>query len=138
MTEYFNPWNEPYPEFGMNPGTATRDFVFAGGMAFDFSTMGRNPKADTVAAETRVAFDELRAVLEAAGASVKDIVKMTCYLSDDAYRPEFWAAYKEYFDEHTGGSGKYPSRVTYTVGIAGGCRVELDAIAVRPKGASDA
>lgn len=128
MPEYLNPWNLPYPDVGMNPGVATRDFVFAGGMAFDFETMARRADADSIAAETRLSLEELQAVLEAGGCTMRDIVKMTCYLGDDAYRPEFWTAYKEFL-----GEGPYPARVTYSVGIAGGCRVELDAIAVRPR-----
>ncbi|MBM0126184.1 RidA family protein [Pimelobacter simplex] len=128
MTEYLNPAGLPYPEYGMNPGTATRDWVFAGGMAFDFETMARRADAVTVAAETRLCLEEIDEILHAVGATRRDIVKMTCYLSDDSFRPEFWTAYKEFF-----GDGPYPSRVTYSVGIAGGCRVELDAIAVRPR-----
>ncbi|MDT0203045.1 RidA family protein [Nocardioides sp. AE5] len=128
MTEYLNPWNLPYPEFGMNPGVATKDFVFAGGMALDFDTITRRADADSVATETRMCLEEVQAILEAAGCTIKDIVKMTCYLSDNAHRQEFWTAYKDFM-----GDGPYPARVTYAVGIAGGCRVELDAIAVRPK-----
>lgn len=128
MIEYLNPWNHNYPSVGMNPGTATKDWVFAGGMAFDFDTMKRSDKAVTIADETRMCLEEVKAILEAAGSTMKDLVKVTCYVSDDAFRQEVWAAYTEFL-----GEGPYPSRVTYSVGIAGGCRVELDAIATRPK-----
>lgn len=124
---HLNPWNLPYPEFGMNPGVATRSFVFAGGMAFDFDTMSRRADADSVATETRMCLEEVQAILTEAGCTIRDVVRMTCYLSDDSYRQEFWKAYTEFF-----GDGPYPARGTFVVGIAGGCRVELDAIAVRP------
>lgn len=88
----------------MNPGVATRDFVFAGGMALDFDTITRRQDADTIASETRICLEEIQAILEAAGCTMKDIVKMTCYLSDDAYRQEFWTAYTEFL-----GTGPYPA-----------------------------
>lgn len=128
VPEYLNPWNLPYPRYGMTPGVATDDFVFAGGMALDLETVRRKPEADTIAAETKIALDEIRGLLEAAGSSLRDVVKTTCYLSDDSYRKEFWEAYTEVFSP-----GPFPARTTFVVGIAGDCRVEIDAIARRPK-----
>lgn len=129
MTEYLNPGDLSYPRFGMNPGVATRDYVFAGGMALDLETLARKDEADTIANETRVALREIEGVLAAGGCTLQDIVKTTCYLADDAYRKEFWEAYTEVF-----GPGPYPARTTLVVGIAGDCRVEIDAVALRPKG----
>lgn len=129
MPQYINPKDGLYPKFGMNPGVATRDFVFAGGMALDLDTLKRKSEADTVAAETRIALEEIRDILAEAGCTLNDVVKSTCYLSDDAYRQEFWTAYKEVF-----GEGPYPARTTLIAGIAGDCRVEIDVIARRPQG----
>ncbi|GEE01646.1 hypothetical protein nbrc107696_22480 [Gordonia spumicola] len=127
MTQYINPGDGLYPTFGMNPGVATRDFVFAGGMALDLTTLTRKAEADTIADETRIALEEIEAILAEAGCTLKDVVKSTCYLTDDSYRQEFWTAYKEKF-----GEGPYPARTTVAVGIAGDCRVEIDVIARRP------
>ncbi|MFA3877976.1 RidA family protein [Streptomyces sp. MMCC 100] len=128
MTEYLNPGDLPYPRYGMTPGVATKDLVFAGGMALDLDTLRRKKEADTVAEETRIALEEIRGILEAAGCGLRDIVKTTCYLSDDAYRKEFWKAYTEVF-----APGPFPARSTFVAGIAGDCRVEIDAIALRPE-----
>lgn len=128
MTDYINPNNGLYPKFGMNPGVATRDFVFAGGMALDLETLQRKAEADTIAKETKIALHEIQTILAEAGCTLKDVVKSTCYLSDDSYRKEFWQAYTEVF-----GEGPYPARTTVVVGIAGGCRVEIDTIARRPQ-----
>lgn len=128
MTEFLNPRNLPYPNFGLSPGVATRDLVFAGGMALDLDTLRRKEEADTIANETRVALSEIEDTLKAAGCSLRDVVKTTCYLSDDSYRKECWEAYTEAF-----APGPFPARTTFVVGIAGDCRVEIDAVAVRPK-----
>ncbi|MFD2472034.1 RidA family protein [Amycolatopsis silviterrae] len=127
MPEYLNPENLPYPRYGMNPGVATRDLVFAGGMALDLETLRRKDEAKSIADETRIALDEIKGVLEAAGCGLSDIVKTTCYLADDSCRKEFWEAYTEVF-----APGPFPARATFVVGIAGGCRVEIEAIAVLP------
>ena len=128
MTEYLNPNDLPYPRYGMNLGVATDDFVFAGGMALDLHTLQRLPAAVTIADETRLALKEVGEVLAAAGCTLRDIVKTTCYLSDDSYRREFFETYTEVF-----APGPFPARATFVVGIAGGCRVEIEAIALRPK-----
>lgn len=128
MTKFLNPENLPYPNFGLNPGVATNGYVFAGGMALDLHKLERLAEADTIAAETKLCLKEIEGILKAAGCTLRDVVKTTCYLSDDAYRAEFWQAYTEVF-----APGPYPARCTFVVGIAGDCRVEIDAIAVRPQ-----
>lgn len=127
--KYLNPRNDPYPKYGMNPGASAHGMVFAGGMALDLHTLKRVPEAVTIADETRIALKEVEDVLAAAGCTLRDVVKMTCYLSDNAYRQEFWQAYTEVF-----GDGPYPARCTFVAGIASDCRVELDAVAVIPEG----
>ena len=126
--QYLNPRNDPYEKYGLNPGAVANGFVFAGGMALDLNTLKRLPEAVTIADETRLALKEIEDVIAAAGCSLRDIVKVTCYLSDDSYRREFWEAYTEVM-----GPGPYPARCTFVVGIAGDCRVEIDAIAVVPE-----
>ncbi|HTW87335.1 MAG TPA: RidA family protein [Candidatus Binataceae bacterium] len=128
MTRFLNPMNLPYPRYGLSPGVATNGFVFAGGMALDLNTLKRLPEADTIANETRLCLKEIEGILAEAGCTMRDIVKTTCYLSDNAYRREFWEAYTAVFTP-----GPYPARCTFVVGIAGDCRVEIDAIAVQPK-----
>ena len=129
MAEHLNPLNLPYPEVGMNQGVATKDFVFAGGMALDWGTMQRHVDADTIASETRMCLEEIQGLLAEAGSTISDIVKTTIYLTDDSYRQECWEEYTKFF-----GQGPYPARTTFVVGIAAGCRVEIDSIAVRSAG----
>ena len=53
-------------------------------------------------------------------------MKVNCYLSDDAYRAEFWQAFDKAF-----APGPYPVRITQVGGLAGDARVLLDAVAAR-------
>jgi 2-iminobutanoate/2-iminopropanoate deaminase len=128
MATILNPRKNRMPEFGLNPGAVSNGMVYAGGMALDFDTMYRRADADTIANETRLCLEEIVEIVEAAGGSKRDIFKTTCYLSDEAHRGEFIKAYKEFFEP-----GPFPARCTFVVGIAAGCRVEIDSIAELPK-----
>lgn len=71
--------------------------------------------------------EELDATLKRAGSvGLGGIVKINCYLANDEDRAEFWRTYDEIFEDYT----QPHVRITQVVGIACGCRVELDAIAV--------
>lgn len=78
----------------------------------------------SVAEETRRCLENLRAVLQAAGAGMGDIVKTTAYLTDMNDFAEFNEAYAEFFDTEP------PARAT--VGVAAlpkGARVEVECVA---------
>ncbi len=82
-------------------------------------------EAETIDDQTRQVLENLKAVLEAAGSSLDNVVKATCYLSDLAHFARFNAVYEEYF-----GQSK-PARVTIQVAaLPLGALVEVDAIAV--------
>ena len=81
---------------------------------------------DDVAGQTRRCFENLGAVLRAAGSDFDRVVKVTAYLSDMNDFPEFNEVYGEFF------SAEPPARAT--VGVAAlpkGALVEVDCIAQR-------
>ena len=79
---------------------------------------------DSVADQTRRAMDNLRAVLEEAGSSFENVVKVTAYLTDMDDFVEFNGVYGEYFE------GDPPARATVAVaGLPKGARVEVECIA---------
>jgi 2-iminobutanoate/2-iminopropanoate deaminase len=130
MTKFINPSDAPdFTRFGLSLGATTGDMVWAVGMALDTDKLDRLEEADTVGNETRICLRQIESCLREAGASMNDIVKMTCYLADDSYRSDFGEAYREFFSE-----GRYPVRCTFVVGISGNCRVELEATAVKGAG----
>jgi 2-iminobutanoate/2-iminopropanoate deaminase len=74
--------------------------------------------------ETRRVLDNLSAVLEAGGASLTDVVKVTVYLTDMRDFAAFNAVYIGYFPDQP------PARATVAVsGLPRGVCVEIDAVA---------
>jgi len=83
---------------------------------------GRLVDGDIVA-QSRRAFDNLRAVCEAAGGSLDDAVRVGLYLTDLNDFAAVNAVMAEYF------AAPYPARSTIEVsGLPRGARVEVDAI----------
>ena len=89
------------------------------------SELDRVAGAGTVAEETNIALDRLEATLREAGLGLGDVAKVNCYLSDDAFRDEFWAAFDARFP------GVKPVRLTQVCDLAGEARVLIDAVAAR-------
>lgn len=79
----------------------------------------------SVADETRLALKNLAAVLDAAGSSPTNVVKVTAYLTDMADFAEFNEAYAEFFGSEP------PARATVGVSaLPKGARIEVDCIAL--------
>lgn len=107
--------------------------IVHGRMIFTSGQIPLDPATGTLVeggfdASARRVFDNLRAVLSAAGAGFGDVVKATVYLSDLSNFPALNAIYGQAFGEHR------PARST--VGVAQlpmGAPVEIDLIAIRPE-----
>ena len=79
-----------------------------------------------VEAEAERVLRNLTAVLDAAGLSMSDVVKTTCFLADMADFAAFNAVYAKFVTDPP------PARSTFAVaGLPRGARVEIEAIAVR-------
>lgn len=125
MTTFLN--DTDLSAYGLSSGAIAGELVFAAAMALDGETMLRQAEAVTIEDETRICLQQLSDLLGKAGCGLEDIVKVNCYLSQDAFRTEFWQTYDAVFaDVETA-----TVRLTQVVGIACECRVELDAVAVR-------
>ncbi|MEX2524735.1 MAG: Rid family detoxifying hydrolase [Gammaproteobacteria bacterium] len=106
------------------------DVVRVGNMLYLSGMLGVDPNQHVlveggVAAQTRQALDNIKALLEANGSDMNHVVKCTVFLtsSDD------WAAmsevYKTFFNEHL------PARSAVTVkGLARNALVEIECIAI--------
>ena len=110
------------------PGGAYSQAIRAGEVIFLAGQVGRDPATgDTcegVAAQTRQALHNLEAVLVAAGGSLSQLVKTTCFLTSISDFAEFNAAYEDEM------SGHKPARSTVGVQLATGLLVEIEGVAV--------
>jgi len=84
-----------------------------------------NLVGDTFEEQAIRTLDNLKAIAEAAGASLKDFVKVNAYLNDMGNFAKFNAIYRSYFSE------PYPARTTVHSALVG-MLIEVDGIAVLP------
>jgi 2-iminobutanoate/2-iminopropanoate deaminase len=81
--------------------------------------------AGGIGAECRRALENLRAVLEAAGSGLDQVVKVTVFMADLGEFAEMNAIYAESFTE------PYPARSAFQVAaLPKGARVEIEALAL--------
>ena len=114
----------PAPVGPYSQAIAHAGLVFASGQIPLDPASGRLVAGEIEAQAERV-LDNLRAVLEAAGASLDRVVKTTVYLTDLALFPRMNAIYARYF-----GADPKPARSTVQVAaLPLGAHVEIDAIA---------
>jgi len=105
-------------------GVATDDLVFTAGQ-IPMTPDGEMVEG-TVAEQTERALKNLSAVLEEAGSSLNDAVKVTVFLGDIDEFEEMNSAYKEFFDDEP------PARSAVEAGaIPKDAAVEIEAVGVR-------
>lgn len=87
----------------------------------------RTLDGDTIGPQTHRVLENISATLDAAGATMRDIVRVTVYLTTMEDFAAFNAAYLQHF------SPPYPARTTVAVcELAFESRIEVSCIAVRP------
>ncbi|HEX5414008.1 MAG TPA: RidA family protein [Terriglobia bacterium] len=111
----------PRPRGPYSPAIVSGGFVFVAGQA------AINPETDEmelgdVQAETRRTLENIKAILDAAGSSLKDVVRVGVFLSDMKNFAAMNEVYKEYFPSDP------PARTTVGVTMPK-IKVEIDCIA---------
>ena len=128
------PPSKPAAEFLASPAPALRALPFseavrAGDFLFLSGQIGSAPgTADLVpggiAAESKQAMENVKAILMRHGSSLDDVVKCTAFLADISEWPAFNDVYRGYFPNH------FPARSALGAsGLAKGARVEVECIA---------
>jgi len=104
-------------------GYRAGDFIFVSGQG-PLNPQTGKIQGDTVEEQTRQTLENIKAILEADGASMEDVVKVSVLLTDlDNFKP-MNEVYKTFFSE------PFPARITYGAGLAlPNMLVEIDAIA---------
>lgn len=106
-------------------GILVSGFLFVSGQAaVDFKTSAF--VLGTIEEETIRTLDNLKAIIEAAGATMDDVVKCTVHLSDIKDFDRYNKIYAGYF------SGIKPARTTVQSVLAESLKVEIDAIVKMP------
>jgi|SRR5690606_4866685 len=110
---------------------AYSDGVIAGGFLFISGQAAVDFKTSrfilgTIEEETARTLDNIKAIVEAAGATLADVVKTTVHVADIAEFDRFNTVYGTYF------SGTRPARTTVQSVLGEGIRVEIDCIVKLP------
>jgi 2-iminobutanoate/2-iminopropanoate deaminase len=106
----------------------TDDLVFCSGQVGLDPSTGELVSGGVEAEAARV-IRNLEAVLDAAGCTLADVVKTTCFLADIADFQKFNAVYAGFWPDPP------PARSTFQVAaLPRGTRVEIEATAVRKRG----
>ncbi len=101
-------------------------FLYLSGQG-SFAPDGSGAVRGTIEEETRRTFENIRAVLAAAGADFKDVVKVLVFLDNMDNFKAFNAVYQEFFPENP------PARSCVEAArLPGDIQVEIEVIALRP------
>jgi 2-iminobutanoate/2-iminopropanoate deaminase len=110
----------PLPKGPYSQGRRAGGLLFVAGQG-PFDAKG-NMVGTTIAEQTRATLANVKAIVEAAGASLSDVVKVNVYLTDLAHFAAMNEVYASFFPE------PYPVRTTVQAGLLG-FLVEIDAVA---------
>ncbi|WP_262249625.1 RidA family protein [Parapedobacter soli] len=106
-------------------GLVVDGFLFVSGQAsVDFHTS--RFVLGSIEEETERTLENIKAIVEAAGATMGDVVKCTAHLSDIEDFDRYNAVYERYFP------GIKPARTTVQSVLGKGIKVEIDCIAKLP------
>lgn len=126
MIERLTPPGTAAPRGPYSPAVRAGDFIFVSGqLAVDPETNQYVP-AD-IQQETRMTLNNIKRILEGAGASIADAVRVGVFLADGTEFAKMNEVYAEFF-----GDAK-PARTTIVCSFASDIRVEIDCVAYSPK-----
>lgn len=117
----------PKPVGPYSPALRVGDFIFVSGQGAIDPKTGKLV-GETIEEQTRRTIENIKALLETAGSSLDDCVKVTVHLSDINLFSRFNAVYAEYFADPK------PTRTTVQSTLLPGMLIEIDVIAYAPKG----
>jgi 2-iminobutanoate/2-iminopropanoate deaminase len=113
----------PTPIGPYSQGVVKSPLLFTAGQVGIDPTTGKLVEGG-IEAESRQALQNLRAIVEAAGGSLEDVVKTTIFLTDIREFTACNAVYSEFFPHRP------PARTTVAVSaLPAGARVEIEAVA---------
>jgi 2-iminobutanoate/2-iminopropanoate deaminase len=119
--QLIKPAHGPPPGGAYSPGLRAGDFVFVSGQGPIDPATGQIV-GETIEEQTARTLENVRLILEAAGATMADVVKATVHLSDLSLFPRYNTVYAGYFPDPK------PTRTTVGSQLLG-MLIEIDVIA---------
>lgn len=115
---------------GVTHGAPIPMGVRLGSLVFSSGVMGKDPATDSLPADparqAELMFQNMRTLLEQAGATLGDVAHVTVYVKDNAYREhlnrEWLKAFPDVHDR--------PARHTLTWDLPGGMLIQCELVAV--------
>ena len=125
MTKYVIQSKRGVPPGGAySQGWRAGDFLFVSGTG-PVDPVTRRLVGDNIEQQTEQTIDNISAILEVDGASLRDVIKVNVHLSDTSLFPRYNAVYARRFSQ------PYPARTTVgsDLGHAPGMLIEIDCVA---------
>lgn len=127
MIERIYPSGSPKPRGPYSPAVRAGDFIFVAGQG-PIDPVSNEFSYGDIQHETRVTLTNVQRILEAAGASMADVVKCSVFLKSGGDFDAMNSVYAEFFGEAK------PARTTVEAKFANpAMKVEIDCIAYKPR-----
>ncbi len=127
MIERIYPSGSPKPRGPYSPAVRAGDFIFVAGQG-PIDPVSNEFSFGDIRHETRVTLTNVQRILEAAGASMADVVKCSVFLKSGGDFDAMNSVYAEFFGEAK------PARTTVEAKFANPTmKVEIDCIAYKPR-----
>ena len=127
MIDRIYPEGTPKPRGPYSPAVRAGDFIFVSGQG-PIDPVTNEFSFGDIQHETRVTLTNVQRILEAAGASMSDVVKCSVFLKDGGDFANMNAVYAEFFGETK------PARTTVETKFANTTmKVEIDCVAYKPR-----
>ena len=127
MIERIYPSGSPKPRGPYSPAVRDGDFIFVAGQG-PIDPVSNEFSFGDIRHETRVTLTNVQRILEAAGASMADVVKCSVFLKSGGDFDAMNSVYAEFFGEAK------PARTTVEAKFANpAMKVEIDCIAYKPR-----
>jgi enamine deaminase RidA (YjgF/YER057c/UK114 family) len=113
------------PEVSEPPAGTWSNCLVAGGIAYIAGMTSRGTTDGDEYAQAKAILGKIRHLVEAAGGSMADIVKVTIFVTDITQREKVWQARREFF------TGNFPTSTLVQVAALAdpSLKVEIDAVA---------
>ena len=114
------------PNLPFHPGVRAGDFIYVSGQVA--KDENGNMCHGNIEEETRWTIESIQRILALDGADLSDVVKVTVFLDDARNFGRYNKVFAEYFPEGN------LSRTTVEARAVIDCKIEMDAVAYKPKG----